>query len=124
MSRATEEWIASDDNQAIPARVKVRIFDRASGICADCTCLIVGKLRPAYDHKTALINGGQHREGNLQLLCVPCHAIKTKADVAEKSTVYRKRLAHLGLKPKGRPMPGSKASGFRRRMNGQVERRT
>lgn len=99
MTRATEEWIGKHDDQAIPARVKVRVFDRAGGVCAECTLSIVGKLRPAYDHKTALINGGQHRESNLQLLCVPCHAVKTKADVAEKSTVYRKRLKHLGLQP-------------------------
>lgn len=124
MTREIPEWVADNDNQAIPARVKVRVFDRAGRVCAICTLPIVGKLRPAYDHKTALVNGGQHRESNLQLLCVPCHAVKTKADVAEKSTVYRKRLAHLGLKPKGRLMPGSKASGFRKKINGQVERRT
>ena len=27
----------------------------------------------------------------------PCHGIKTRADVAEKSTVARKRAKHLGL---------------------------
>jgi len=31
---------------------------------------------------------------------------------------------NFGLKPKGRPMPGSKASGLRKRMDGTVERRT
>jgi len=98
VTRAVDEWVATDDNQAIPARVKVRVFDRSGGVCAICTCTIVGKLRPAYDHKIALINGGQNRESNLQLLCVPCHATKTKADVAEKSRVYRKRSAHLGIK--------------------------
>lgn len=98
MSRTVDEWIATDDNQAIPARVKVRIFDRAGGKCADCGLTIVGKLRPAYDHIQALINGGEHRESNLQLLCVLCHPIKTKADVAEKSRTYRKRVKHLGIK--------------------------
>lgn len=63
-----------------------------------CTLAIRGKLAPAYDHVQALINGGSHREGNLQLLCVPCHAIKTKEDVAEKSNVYRKRLKAQGQK--------------------------
>jgi len=98
MSRSTEEWIASHDDQAIPARVKIRVFDRNDGKCCACTLSIQGKLRPAYDHIQALINGGSHRESNLQLLCVPCHALKTKADVAEKSVMARKRMRHLGIK--------------------------
>jgi 5-methylcytosine-specific restriction protein A len=98
MSRELPEWKAAHDNQAIPARVKVRVFERSNGKCTECTLPIVGKLRPAYDHKIALINGGKHEESNLQLLCVPCHEVKTKADVAEKATTYRKRSKHLGLK--------------------------
>ena len=98
MSRELPKWEATHDNQAIPARVKVRVFDRAGGKCAECTLPIVGKLRPAYDHIQALINGGKHAESNLQLLCVPCHAVKTKADVAEKSITARKRTKHLGIK--------------------------
>lgn len=98
MTRELPGWEATDDNQAIPARVKVRVFDRAGGKCANCTLTIVGKLRPAYDHIQALINGGKHAEYNLQLLCVPCHAVKTKADVAEKSVNARVRAKHLGVK--------------------------
>jgi 5-methylcytosine-specific restriction protein A len=98
MTRTVQEWEATNDNQAIPARVKVRVFDRSGGKCAECTLPIQGKLRPAYDHIQAIINGGQHREANLQLLCVPCHAVKTKADVAEKSVTARVRAKHLGLK--------------------------
>lgn len=98
MSRATEEWVASHDDQAIPPRVKVRVFEKSGGRCADCTLSIVGKLRPAYDHIQALINGGRHAESNLQLLCVPCHAVKTKADVAEKSVTAGKRRNAIGLK--------------------------
>jgi 5-methylcytosine-specific restriction protein A len=98
MSRETPEWIGAYDDQAIPPRVKVRIFDRCAGKCCDCTLPIQGKLRPAYDHIQALINGGLHREFNLQVLCLQCHAIKTQADVAEKSVTARKRTKHLGIK--------------------------
>jgi 5-methylcytosine-specific restriction endonuclease McrA len=96
--REIQEWIASNDDQSIPARVRVRTFDKYNGRCAVCTLPIVGRLRPAYDHIIALINGGQHREANLQLLCVPCHALKTRADVADKSNMYRKRLKAQGHK--------------------------
>jgi 5-methylcytosine-specific restriction endonuclease McrA len=96
--RTVEEWIASNDDQAIPARVKVRTFDRYGGKCAVCTLAIRGSLQPTYDHVVALINGGRHCESNLQLLCVPCHAVKTRSDVSEKSRVYRKRLKAQGQK--------------------------
>jgi 5-methylcytosine-specific restriction enzyme A len=119
MTRKVEEWIADNDDQAIPARVKVRTFDKHGGKCAVCTLPIVGKLRPAYDHIVALINGGQHRERNLQLLCVPCHEIKTCADVAEKSRVYRKRVKHLGIK-KPSKFAGSRDSKWKKKLNGEV----
>lgn len=96
--RTVEEWIGANDDQAIPARVKIRVFDAFGERCAVCTLQIAGRLRPAYDHAIALINGGENRETNLQLLCVPCHAVKTKTDVAEKSVTARKRAKHLGVK--------------------------
>lgn len=96
--REVAEWIASHDDQTIPARVRVRTFDKHGGKCAVCTLPIRGSLLPAYDHIVALINGGEHREANLQLLCVPCHKVKTRSDVAEKSTLYRKRLKAQGHK--------------------------
>lgn len=112
MSRAVDEWIGAHDDQDIPARVKIRVFDRAGGICAACGLKIVGKLRPAYDHIQALVNGGQNRESNLRLLCMsPCHAIKTKADVAEKSITARIRAKHIGLQRRRRTIPGRKFDG-------------
>jgi 5-methylcytosine-specific restriction endonuclease McrA len=76
------------------------------------------------DHKVALVNEGENRESNLQVLCALCHLHKTAEDVAEKSRVVRKRLKHLGIrKAKGRPLPGTKASGLRKRINGRVEKR-
>jgi 5-methylcytosine-specific restriction endonuclease McrA len=76
------------------------------------------------DHTIPLIQGGENREKNLQAICLDCHLIKTKAEVAEKSKTARIRKKHLGLrKAKGRPLPGTKASGIRKRMDGKVEKR-
>ena len=96
--REVSEWIGATDDTAIPARVKVRAFDRCSGRCCECGVVIAGAVRPEFDHVVSLINGGENRESNLQLLCVPCHSLKTKSDVAEKATTYRKRAKHIGLK--------------------------
>jgi 5-methylcytosine-specific restriction endonuclease McrA len=119
MSRKVTEWRATNDNQAIPTRVKVRVFEKAGGVCTECTLPIRGKLLPAYDHIQALINGGENAESNLQLLCVPCHAIKTKADVAEKSRTYRKRVKHLGIKKPSR-FAGSRDSKLKKKLDGTV----
>jgi len=124
MSRSVAEWIGRTDDSAVPPRVKARMYVLGNGKCKQCDRFIGGcKLTAEYDHITALINGGKNCEGNLQLLCNECHRTKTGADVAEKSRVYRKQLKHLGLKPKGRPMPGSRASGLKKLMNGQVVQR-
>ena len=122
MAREVIEWRGQTDDSAIPPRVKIRVFERAGGCCVFCTLEIRGKLRPAYDHCISLINGGQNREGNLQLLCVPCHAQKTASDVAEKAIIARKRAKHLGIKKPSR-FPGSRDSGWKKRMDGSVVRR-
>lgn len=125
MSRSTPEWIGESDDQAIPARVKIRVFDAFGGRCSVCTLRIAGKLRPAYDHATAIINGGKNRETNLQLLCVPCHAVKTKTDVAEKSVTARKRAKHLGIrKPSRLQSAGFRKAAPQRSASRPIERRT
>jgi len=98
MTRSVEEWIGKTDDEAIPPRVKIRVFDAFDKRCVNCTLPITGKLLPAYDHIVALVNGGPNRESNLQLLCVPCHAVKTKSDVRAKSVTARKRRKHIGFK--------------------------
>lgn len=124
MTRTVTEWIGKTDDSAIPPRVRLRIFERHHGICHLSGRKIASGEPWDCDHVVALVNGGSHRESNLAPALRDKHREKTKADVAEKATVYRKRLKHLGVRPKGRPMPGSRASGFRKRMNGTVERRT
>lgn len=108
--RSTAEWICKTDDDAIPQRVKVRVFWSHKGFCAKCTrILLPGKW--ACDHIVALANGGQHRESNLQPLCIsPCHSAKTKADVALKSKNYRVNAKHLGIRKPSR----MQSAGFRK----------
>lgn len=124
MSRELPEWIGKNDDTPIPPRVKVRIFEKASGVCAICTLRIGGKLLPAYDHILAIINGGANRESNLQLICTECHKNKTATDVKEKSIIYHKKAKNIGISLKQKkPFPGSKASGWKKTMSGKIIRR-
>lgn len=122
MSRATDEWIGKHDDAAIPLRVKERVARAAHDLCVKCDRKVGAKLRPEFDHVTPLILGGQNRESNIQLLCHECHGAKTKLDVKLKAKVARVHTKlSLGIRAnKGRPMPGSKASKFKRKLNGEV----
>lgn len=121
--RKTEEWVASHPDQKIPPRVRLRVFDAHGGKCAISGRKIQSFEKWECDHRVALINGGEHRESNLQPVLVAAHRAKTRADVAEKSTVARKRAKHLGLhKPKS-TIPGSRGSKWKRRLDGTVVRR-
>lgn len=127
MTRELPEWIGKTDDDPIPPRVKVRVFDKFGGKCGNCTRTIFGNLKAAYDHTIALINDGQNRETNLQLLCAPCHAGKTKSDVALKSTTYRKRAKHLGIELRKGPKiqsRGFQRSKPQRTASRPIERRT
>ena len=121
MPRSVEEWIGRTDDTPLPPRVKLRVFDKYKGRCADCGRAIVGKIKAQFDHIIALINGGQNRETNFQLLCHECHGGKTSTDIKEKSVIYNKRISGLGLRNK-KLIPGSKGSGFRKTMSGKVWR--
>ena len=97
--RETAEWIGSHDDAAIPPRVQVRVFGRDGGRCKICTRKVgVGGEPFQMDHRIALVNGGSHRESNLQLICTECHKAKTKQDVAVKAKTARVRKRHLGIK--------------------------
>jgi len=109
--RATPEWIGSSDDAKIPARVKLRVFERHGGRCHISGRLIRAGEAWDVDHVVALCNGGKHRESNLAPALADLHRMKTAEDVAEKATVYRKRAKHLGLIA---PKQNLRSAGFRK----------
>jgi 5-methylcytosine-specific restriction endonuclease McrA len=97
-------------------------WGRANGRCELCGLnLRIGNIH--YDHIIPDRMGGRNDLDNAQVLCVPCH--KAKGDHAKIAKTKRQEDMARGIKqPKGRPLPGTKASGIRKRMNGHVERWT
>lgn len=119
MTRSVPEWIGKTDETSAPTRVQARIIMAQGGICA-CGCGVKLGLgeRIEFDHKIALILGGENRESNLQALRQPCHRVKTNQDVAQKSVEARKRNKHLGIhKPKSR-LPGGRNSKWKMKIGG------
>lgn len=123
MSRTVAPWSGKTDDTKAPPRVQARIAERYGRKCAHCGNAIGGGVKMAMDHITALINGGSNSEDNLQPLCIPCHADKTKVDVALKSKTADIAKKHLGIiRPKGNWGAG-RNSKWKRKMDGTTERR-
>lgn len=106
-----------------PARIKVAAFERAKGSCEGCgSHLTVGKY--AYDHDNPDGLTGAPTLENCKVLCTVCHSEKTKRDVADIAQAKRRQAAFVGAKAKtSRPIPGSRASGIKKFMDGRVVRR-
>ena len=123
--RSLPEWQSVNHDTPIPPRVQWRIFRAHEGKCACCGRMIGPGERWQLDHIIALANGGAHRESNLQPLLFMHHLLKTRQDVAIKARNYRKALKHVGIKAKRftRPLIGTRASGWKRKMDGTIEKR-
>ncbi len=121
--RSVPEWIGATPDTQAPDRVRVRVFELYHGKCHRCTRKIGVGEGWTLEHMTALVNGGENRESNLNITCDWCLPQKNREDIAIKARSYRIKKRHLGVKPKGRPIPGSKRSGFRRGVGGTVTKR-
>jgi 5-methylcytosine-specific restriction protein A len=132
--RDVPEWIGKDDNAMPPASVVRRIYEQQERRCPICTReLQPGKI--VREHWKPIWAGGANRESNLRLVCtIPCARDKTRGEAKQRAKADRCLTKHLGLKPpkkrsgvhrapKRRPMPGTKASGWKHKLDGTWERR-
>jgi 5-methylcytosine-specific restriction endonuclease McrA len=109
----------------ISTRDRAKIFAGEGGVCHVC----LGKIQvgEAWDvsHEIPLALGGDDCGDNLRVAHRKCHASVTRVeDIPAIAKAKRREAAHTGTKAKSRrPMPGSRASGLRKRMDGRVERR-
>lgn len=99
MSRSVPEWIGATDDTPVPARVRLRVFEKYDG-----KCYRSGRKNRAgdawqADHIIALTNGGENRENNLAPILTEPHKEK-REDLAIKSKTVRMRQKHLGIYPK------------------------
>lgn len=102
MARSLPEWIGKSDDEPVPARVRLRVWDAKGGRCHRCSRKIGVGEHWTLEHLKALINGGENRERNLDLTCDWCLPEKNAEDAHEKSRVYSLRSKHVGAveKPK------------------------
>lgn len=124
MPRKVKEWIGKTDDSPVPPKVRQRNYDEYKGICQISFIQIRAGDAWETHHKIPLWKGGENRESNLVPVLKKYHDALSAEDKTEKKISDRKRQKHLGIKKRGtRPMMGTKASGWRKRMNGTVEKR-
>lgn len=117
--RSVPEWIGKTDDSRIPDRVRLRIFLRSGGRCHCCDRPIFTGEAWELDHIVALANGGEHRESNLSPILREHHRTKTKGDAKSLASTRLAQRRHYGIpKKKGKPLPGSKRSGWKRKLDG------
>ena len=86
-----KEWVGRTP-EAMPGQtVLLRLYNKQDGICA-CGCgqmMNLNRDKVDCDHIVALIDGGENRESNLQLLLNGCHKAKTAAEATARSEERR-----------------------------------
>ncbi|MGI9297057.1 MAG: HNH endonuclease signature motif containing protein [Gammaproteobacteria bacterium] len=112
--------------KSLSTRERLRLFTLHKGICHICEGRIDG-AREAWEisHELPLELGGADDDENRKPAHYKCHrALTAEQDIPRIAKAKRREARHLGAKaPSSRPIPGSKASGWRKRMDGRVERR-
>ena len=111
--RKVEEWIGKTADSKPPKSVIDRLFLKQMGRCALSGRKIMAGETPHADHITPLKDGGENREGNLQLVLASAHREKTADENTARAKERRIRLKHAGLWPKSsRPL---RSRGFSKR---------
>ena len=100
--RSVDEWIAKNDDQAIPPRVRLRVFARYEGICQLSKRRIAAGEAWDLDHIQALWRGGEHRETNLHPVLKQPHREKSAEEQSIQAKCDRIRKKHLGIFPQSK----------------------
>lgn len=113
-------------SKAVRRAALARAEGQCEGMLTDgsrCPCALqVGRFH--YDHIVPAALTEDASVENCQVLCRPCHAAKTVIDVGVIAKVRRVRDRHAGITGSHRrPLPGGRASPFKRLIGGGVVRR-
>lgn len=121
------DWIPP--RKAIAKRLKAEAWEQADGRCQACGITLHGGDF-AYDHVLPVALGGKNELSNIQVLCDPCHLVKSSEDVARIAKADR-QARRSGRQKAGRAKPQIQSRGFQTNRNspwkakigGGVERR-
>lgn len=110
--------------RSLSTKQRAAIFLAGDGCCHLCG----GKITPGQawevEHIIPLAMGGDDEGDNLRPAHAKCHRAKTSEDLTAVAKAKRREAKHRGWKAASkRPMPGSRASGWKQKMSGEWVRR-
>lgn len=106
-------------------RQRLKLFIAYDGKC----CICGGKIDAIREkwideHVNPLWRDGDNDLDNRAPAHVKCARAKTDQEATERAKGRRVSEKHYGAKRSKRPMPGSRASGWKRKMDGTIVKRT
>ena len=104
----------------ITGKRRAEIFRDAGGMCHLCARKIAEGEAWEVEHPKPLGLGGADDASNWRPAHVDCHAGKTRSDIRIMRKADRQMKAAAGVKRKRNPMPGSKASKWKRTIDGRT----
>jgi 5-methylcytosine-specific restriction enzyme A len=104
---------------------RVKLFAARGGVCHICAGKIATGDAWDLSHPHPLAMGGDDEPDNHDIAHRKCHrVVTTEQDIPAIAKAKRREARHIGAHRSARPMPGSRASNFKRKLNGTVEKRT
>jgi hypothetical protein len=109
--------------KAISTRERIRLFALHGGICHLCECRIMPGEDWDISHEIALALTGADDDANRMPAHRKCHRVRTRDDMGAIAKAKRREAKHIGAWRSKSPLPGGKASPWKRKVNGEVVRR-
>ena len=105
-------------------RLRLKVWEAHKGMCILCKSKIDGvRERWILEHEIPLALGGKDDESNMGPAHEGCALVKTfgkSGDIAKAAKAKRVKIKHLGIKKSKNPLPGSKGSKFKKKIDGSV----
>ena len=121
----TPEDVSTTRRGSLSPRRRLQAWERTSGTCVVCNQRIDGvRERWIVEHIRALELGGADALENMGPAHEACGRTKTRDDHSRTAQAKRQKVRHLGANTITRPLPGSRATGLKRKINGIVVPRT
>lgn len=116
----SKQWPEDERRKGFTRKQRASIFLAADGVCHICKAKIIG-FEWDVEHIIPLASGGTNDPSNLAPAHKSCHSDKTSSDVKTIAKIKQVRDKHIGAwVKKSPPMPGSRKSKFKKKMDGSV----
>ncbi len=121
MPFVTPEDVGTTPRGSLSAKRRLQAWERTGGTCVICEEPIDGvRERWIVEHIRALELGGADELTNMGPAHEACGREKTRDDHARTALAKRQKARHLGATVAARPLPGSRSTALKRKLNGTV----